>query len=91
MCLNKPGFVISCSACKVVSCSPLGFLFPGVDHLAKDSTESNEAELMCRCKNNLGFDQDVSSWVELKPALVLAQHQSQNLYTTIEEIWSLTV
>lgn len=40
LCLNKPGFVFSCSACKIMSCSPSGLLFPGVDHLAKASLVS---------------------------------------------------
>lgn len=82
---------MACSACKVTSCSPPGLLFRGVDHLVKVSTASNQAEAMRGCKNNLGFDQDVSSRMELRPAVVLAQHRSQRLYTTIEQCRSLAV
>lgn len=82
---------MACSACKVTSCSPHGLLFPGIDHLAKVSTGSNQAEATRGCKNNLGFDQDVSSRVELRPAVVLAQHWSQRLYRAIEQCRSLAV
>lgn len=47
LCLNKPGFVISYSACKITSCSPPGLLFPGVDQLAKVSTESLTRQNQC--------------------------------------------
>lgn len=75
-----------------MSCSPLGLLFPRVDHLAKVSTESLTGQNQCAdAKITWGFDHDVSSWVELRPAFVLAQHQSQNLYTTIEQTQFLSV